>query len=227
MHGGMNVPSLLVGSITACIVLLFASHALAAESEEHESLTDHLAFSMGFLGAARDYRSAPFEVRDGSGARLLGADPREPFRNAPFDRLPVYGLRYDTRLVISGVRMTAGFDFPFASAAATRANLGGEDRAVSLASLRQYELRFGIGYEAPVKKFVPFIDLLGGVHWTTATLLVDGEPVNYASRAFAYSVRAGVRVDLRKSFFMSAAGELGLGGDVRWGGELVVGFKTF
>jgi hypothetical protein len=219
----MNLPS----AVLASVVLFMTSQARAAESEEHDWLTDHVAFSMGFLGATRDYRSTPFVVRDGEGARLLGADPRAPFRLAPFDRLPVVGLRYDTRLVVSGVRMTAGFDFPFASAAATRATLGGEDRSVTLASLRPYELRFGIGYEAPTKKLVPFIDLLGGVHWTTAALLIDGESVNYASTAFAYSVRAGVRVDLRKAFFMSAAGELGLGGDVRWGGELVVGFKTF
>jgi hypothetical protein len=202
-------------------LLLIASNASASEVDDF--LSDHVAFSMGFLGATRDYRRSPFEVTDGAGSRLLGSDPRVPFHQAPFDRLPVYGLRYDTRLVISGVRMTAGFDFPFASAAATTV----VDRTVTLASLRPYELRFGIGYEAPTKRVVPFIDLLGGVHWTTASLLVDGEPVNYASTAFAYSVRAGVRVDLRKAFFMSAAGELGLGGDVRYGGELVVGFKTF
>lgn len=228
MFVAMNIASFFSVSITASVILSATSDACAAESDEAADwLTDHVAFSMGFLGAARDYRSAPFEVRDGAGARLLGADHREPFRSAPFDRLPVYGLRYDTRLVVSGVRMTAGFDFPFASAVATRATLAGAERTLTLASLRPYELRFGIGYEAPTKKLVPFIDLLGGVHWTTATLLVDGESVNYASTAFAYSVRAGVRLDLRKSFFMAAAGEIGLGGDVRWGGELVVGFKTF
>lgn len=217
----MNLALLLLGSVAMSVVLFFASGARAAEDG------DHVAFSMGFLGATRDYRSMPFDVKDGSGARLLGVDPREPFHQAPFDRLPVYGLRYDTRLVVNMVRMTAGFDFPFASATATRASVGGVDRAVTLASLRPYELRFGIGLEAPTQKIVPFVDLLGGVHWTTATLLVDGEPVNYASTSFAYSVRAGVRVDLRKSFFLAAAGELGLGGDIRWGGELVVGFKSF
>jgi len=221
----MNLASLLFGSFSASLVLLAASDACASDGED--SFVDHLAFSMGFLGAARDYRNAPFNVRDGAGARLLGADPRAPFQQAPFDRLPVYGLRYDTRLVISGVRMTAGFDFPFASAAATQANIAGAERTITLASLRPYELRFGIGWEAPTRKIVPFIDLLGGVHWTTATLLVDGDAVNYASTAFAYSVRAGVRVDLRKAFFLAAAGEMGLGGDVRWGGEVVVGFKTF
>lgn len=206
-------------------MLLVPSAAFAAD--EADSPNDHLSFSMGFLGAARDYRSAPFDVQGGAGAAMLGPDPRTPFQSAPFDRLPVFGLRYDTRLVISGVRMTTGFDLPFASAAATHASLGGADRTVTLASLRPYELRFGIGYELPTKRIVPFIDLLGGVHWTTATLLVDGDPVNYAATAFAYSVRAGVRVDLRKGFFASAAAEAGLRGDVRWGGELVVGFKTF
>jgi hypothetical protein len=222
----MNLASLLVRVVTLSSLSLFATSALAADSEP-ESLTDHLAFSMGFLGAARNYGASPFEVQDGSGARFLGADPTAPFHRAPFDRLPVAGLRYDTRLVISGVRMTAGFDFPFASGTVTHADLGGVDRTVTLASLRPYELRFGIGYEAPTKKIVPFVDLMGGVHWTSASLLIDGEPVRYQSTAFAYSVRAGVRIDLRKAFFAAAAAEVGLGGDVRWGGELVVGFKTF
>jgi hypothetical protein len=229
----MNFPSLLLrpvtlSAVTFAMLSLDASDARAAETEEHsESLTDHVAFSMGFLGAARNYGASPFEVQDGSGARFLGPDPSAPFHQLPFTRLPVAGLRYDTRLVISGVRMTAGFDFPFASGTVTHADLGGIDRTITLASLRPYELRFGIGYEAPTKKIVPFIDLMGGVHWTSASLLVDGEPVRYSSTAFAYSVRAGVRIDLRKAFFAAAAAELGLGGDVRWGGELVVGFKTF
>lgn len=220
----MSLPSLAVRLLCLASLLLASTTALAAEDD---SLADHLTFSMGFLGAARDYRSAPFDLQGGAGSALLGPDPRTPFQKAPFDRLPVFGLRYDTRLVISGVRMTTGFDLPFASAAMTRAELAGVERTVTLASLRPYELRFGIGYEAPTKKVVPFVDLLGGVHWTTATLLVDGQPANYAATSFAYSLRAGLRADLRKGFFVSAAGEVGLHGDVRWGGELVVGFKTF
>ncbi|MGZ6095951.1 MAG: hypothetical protein ACXWUG_28170, partial [Polyangiales bacterium] len=181
----MNLASLFVRSVTLSSVSLVASAAFAADSDEHsDSLSDHVAFSMGFLGAARDYRNSPFEVKSGSGAALLGPDPSAPFHQMPFDRLPVAGLRYDTRVVVSGVRMTAGFDFPFASGTVTHANLGGVDRTLTLASLRPYELRFGIGYEAPTKKIVPFIDLLGGVHWTTANLLVDGEPVSYSSTAF-------------------------------------------
>lgn len=210
-------------SLAIVAAVLVPSVALADEDDDR----DHLTFSMGFLGATRDYRSAPFTLQGGAGAPKLGPDPRTPFQSGPFDRLPVFGLRYDTRLVISGIRMTAGFDLPFASAAATHMNLGGADRTLTLDSLRPYELRFGIGWEAPTRKIVPFIDLLGGVHWTTATLLVDGDPVNYSATSFATSIRAGVRVDLRKGFFVSAAGEAGLRGDVRWGGELVVGFKTF
>jgi hypothetical protein len=206
-----------------CLACFALSSLVAANA--HADDDEHIAFSIGFLGAARDYRNTPFDLQ--SGAAPLGPDPREPFHHAPFDRLPVYGLRYDTRLVISGVRMTAGFDFPFAGAAATQMNLAGAERTVTLSSLRPYDLRFGIGWEAPTRRLVPFIDLLGGVHWTRATLIVDGQPVSYAATAFAYSVRAGVRVDLRKAFFLAAAGELGLGGDVRYGGELVVGFKSF
>jgi hypothetical protein len=210
-------------------VLAFAVFVLCSPRAAHaRDDFDHAEFSMGFLSGARSYTNAPFQVTDGAGARLIAQDTREPFRQATFDRVPVYGLRYDARLVLSFVRMTAGFDFPFTSfPAASRAVLGGTERTLAVDSLRPYELRFGIGVEAPSPIIVPFLDLIGGVHWTSATLIVDGDKVNYQATSFAYVLRGGVRVDLRRSFFLTASGEIGLSGDVRWGADLSVGFRTF
>ncbi len=201
---------------------LTVKDAHAAEDEAQ------LSFGMGFLAGGRDYASAPFALQDGPGNRYLGADTREPFTaSGMFNRVSVYGLRYDTRLVVSGVRMTAGFDFPFASLGSEQTTIGGATHTLSVTSLRPYELRFGIGYEYPLGRFVPFVDVLGGVHWTSANLQIDGQSLSYNATSFAFSTRAGVRVDLRKAFFLSLAGELGLYGDVGWGTELMVGFKTY
>ena len=224
-HHRFSVASIAASLVTlATIVMLAPTPAHARDSE-----LDHLEFSMGFLGGSRSYQNTGFEVQGGAGAALVGSDARAPFQHAPFDRLATYGLRYDTRLVVNCVRMTAGFDFPFPNTApgASRYTLGGVDRSVAVDSLRPYELRFGLGVEAPTRPLVPFVDLLGGVHWTSATLLVDGEKVDYRATSFNYSVRAGVRMQVRDWYFVSLAGELGLSGDVRWGTELSVGFTSF
>jgi len=214
-------------SFTFASVLALAVCVVPRAAHASEDL-DHFEFSMGFLSGARNYTKMPFEVTDGAGARAIASDTREPFRLSTFDRVPVYGLRYDTRLVLSCVRMTAGIDLPFASfPAASRVMLGGTEHTLAVDSLRPYELRFGIGVEAPWRPVVPFLDLIGGVHWTSASLLVDGDKVSYSATSFAYAVRGGVRVDLRKAFFITASGEVGLSGDIRWGADLSVGFKTF
>lgn len=46
------------------------------------------------------------------------------------------------------------------------------------------------------------------------------------STTFGYSIRGGIRLQVRRWFFASIAGEVGLNGDVLWGGELSVGFST-
>ena len=216
--------------VLAFVLLSLAtiSTSSAARADESDP-QDHGEFTMGFLGGDRRYSDVPFALGGGSGAPLVATDPNAPFRSAPLDRVSVYGVRYDARLVVSFVRMTAGIDFPFAStgSGATHDLIGGVDHTVSVDSLRPIELRFGLGVEAPTRPFVPFVDLLGGVHWISASLRVDGQEVDYHAATFGFAARAGVRFQLRDWYFVQLAGEVGLGGDIRWGGELSVGFSTF
>lgn len=190
---------------------------------------DHFEVSMGFLAGQRRYLDTPFGFSGGDGGATPGANSLvEPLQRAPFDRVNVYGLRYDARLVVSYVRMTMGFDLPFSAFnvgnTSGQYSLQGTTRTVTARSLTTRGLRFGLGVEAPIGPVAPYVDLLGAVHWTTAGLAVDGAPVEYDATAFAMSLRGGLRLHLRKWFFATAAGEIGLAGDVRWGTELSVGF---
>ncbi|HMR75820.1 MAG TPA: hypothetical protein PKD61_11925 [Polyangiaceae bacterium] len=188
---------------------------------------DHFELSMGFLLGQRSYANTTFNPSDGTAALSLD----EAFGAAPYDRVLALGLRYDARLVVSYVRMTAGFDLPFAAydAATTRGqyDVDGQARDVSVRSLSIKGLRFGIGGEYPFKAVAPFVDLLGSMNLLDTTLQVDGQTHDYESTTFGFSVRGGIRLQVRRWFFASIAGEVGLNSDVLWGGELSGGFSTF
>jgi hypothetical protein len=190
----------------------------------------HGEFTMGFLAGGRTYADEAFTYDNGAGDIEGVGGLVEPFENAPFDRVLAFGLRYDLRLVVSYVRMTAGVDLPFASfqAADTRAryDVEGTDREIVVQELRPYELRFGIGGEYTFGPVTPFVDLLGSMHWVGATLSVDGERTVYRASAFGFAVRAGLRAHLRDWFFLSLSGEVGIVDDVLWGAELSVGFAV-
>ena len=187
---------------------------------------DHFELTMGFLAGARRFDRESFSLSSGdvAGAGALV----DPFRNAPYDYVPVYGLRYDLRLVVSYVRMTVGVDFPFADlgAADNRAiyDVGGVPQEIVVKKIRPYELRFGIGGEIPIGRFAPFVDLIGEVDWTKTELAIAGEKVTYKASSFGFSARAGVRAYLRDWFFIAAAGEIGIVGNRFWGAELSLGF---
>ncbi|MCA9619419.1 MAG: hypothetical protein KC731_10355 [Myxococcales bacterium] len=213
------------------LVATTAGEARAEESPkpldaDNESVWDHFELSMGFLAGGRRYDKTNFAYQDGDGGVAKGL--REPFRADPFHHVPVFGLRYDVRLVASYVRMTAGFDLPFASfdSLASTGNyvLDGESHQVSVQGIYPKELRFGIGGEYPFGPVAPFIDVLGGVHWVTADLTVDGKPASYDATSFSFSARAGLRLHVRDWFFASIAGEAGIVGETVWGAELAVGF---
>jgi hypothetical protein len=196
------------------VLLLLAATARAEEPPEpiDDQIIgpwDHFEVSMGFLAGQRGYRDANFSLSNGANA----LDLMPSLDAAPFDRVNVFGLRYDARLVVSYLRMTTGFDFPFATY-----------RSDTVRSLRPYELRFGIGAEYPIGPIAPFVDLIGGVHWVDTKLGANDVEAQYSATSFAFSVRSGVRVHVRRWFFAAAAGELGLTGDIRWGAELSVGF---
>jgi hypothetical protein len=126
------------------------------------------------------------------------------------------------------VRMTAGFDLPFASFGPSdgtaQYSFGGGQHDVTVRSIGTKDLRFGIGGEYPFGPVAPFVDLLGAVHWVSTTLTIDGTPADYGASTFAFAVRGGLRLHVRKWFFATAAGEVGLVGDERWGCEVGVGF---
>ncbi len=186
-------------------------------ASETVSAWDHFELSMGFIAGQRRYGQLSFE----------GAHRHDPaiFEQAPFTGAPVFGLRYDVRLVVSYVRMTAGIDIPFASydVDATRITTDGQSATVS--GMRGWNLHFGIGGEYPFGAVAPFVDVLGGIGYARATIATDdGNEDELSGRGFGFSVRGGLRLHVRKWFFASVSGEVGLVGDVRWGTELSVGF---
>ena len=189
---------------------------------------DHFEFTMGFLAGQRSYSKTSFKFEDGAAEGIGGGGLVAPFVKPPFDAATVLGLRYDLRLVMSHIRMTVGFDVPFptykASDSTAMYAVSGVQREVTVQSLSSKELRFGIGGEYAWNKVALFADLLGGVHWVDTELSIDGYTANYGAVSFAFSGRAGARAHVRKWFFASATGEVGIIGDIVWNAELSVGF---
>src|SRR5579883_291800 len=132
---------------------------------------------MGFLAGQRRYTQTPWTLNQ-SGALPGTSALVDPLKRAPYDNVSLFGVRYDARLVVSYVRMTVGFDLPFAATGLGdgegRYTIGGVDRDVSVRSLHAHDLRFGIGGEYPIGPVAPFVDLMGAIHWTDTTLAIDG-----------------------------------------------------
>lgn len=189
---------------------------------------DHIEFTMGFLAGQRSYSKTSFTFDGGTAEGIGGGGLVKPFTRVPFDKATVLGLRYDARLVMSFIRMTVGFDLPFptykVSDSTMTEDINGTMRQVSVQSLSAKELRFGIGAEYQFKKVALFADLIGGVHWVNSELAIDGFKADYSATSFAFSGRGGIRGYVRKWFFASATGEVGLIGDLVWNAELSVGF---
>jgi hypothetical protein len=190
---------------------------------------DHVEFTMGFLGGQRAYDSLAFALDSASAANQIpgAAKLTQPFTQAPYKSVDMLGLRYELRVHIAYARMTAGFDLPFSVynqvGTAASYDVGGQMRSVAVQSLSAKEAHFGLGAEVPFGRFVPFVDLIGGVHWVSTDLTIDGLQGSYSSTAFAMSLRGGARAYMRRWFFVQAAGEVGLLGDLRWNAELSVG----
>jgi hypothetical protein len=67
---------------------------------------------------------------------------------------------------------------------------------------------------------------MGTLNWVDTSLDVDQTSRKYGATTFGFSVRGGFRLEVRRWFFASVAGEVGLDSDVLWGAELSVGFST-
>jgi hypothetical protein len=232
----------LLGPVVAFFLVLLSTRLAAADDIDDQvkgnpkpiddhiiGPWDHVEASMGFVAGQRRYTQAPFNFNSGAASGIPGATTlAEPFQRAPFDNVNVYGLRYDLRFVVNYIRMQVGVDIPFSSYSLTSATnhfvVGGVDREISVRSLDSKDLRFGIGVEYPIGPVAPYVDILGAVHWVSTGLTVDGAPADYDATVFSFSARAGLRIHVRRWFYATAAGEVGLVGDVRWGTELSVGF---
>jgi hypothetical protein len=180
---------------------------------------DHFEATMGFLATGLDHTATGF-VADGHNLALT-----DTFRAAPYDSAVGYGLRYDVRLVLSHVRMTAGLDLPFSSLGnvATRR---ADEHDVAPRDLGGWAVRFGLGAEYRLGDVTPFADLQGALMHATTTVMVDGSARDYAANRFGFSMRAGFKVHLRPWFFVAASGEYGLVGASRWGADVSVGFRV-
>jgi hypothetical protein len=224
----------LAGALLAFTIASGVAWSAAAQDDHgcpnsglgEDGACDHFELTMGFLAGARRYDQESFALSNGDVAGAGGLV--DPFRNAPYDYVPVYGLRYDLRLVVSYVRMTVGVDFPFAQLqpddSRVTYDVGGAPSEIVVRKIRPYELRFGIGGEYPIGRFAPFVDLIGEVDWVKTEMSIAGEKVEYKANSFGFSGRAGVRVYLRDWFFIAAAGEIGIVGNRFWGAELSLGF---
>ncbi len=180
---------------------------------------DHFEATMGFLATGQDHSATGF-VADGASPSLS-----QTFRAQPYTDAVGLGLRYDARLVLSHVRMTAGFDLPFTSLGDVSARRV-DEHDVAPRSLESWAVRFGLGAEYRVGAVVPFADLQGSVQRVSTTLSVDGRVSDYSATRFGFSARAGLRVHLRPWFFVTAAGEYGIAGATRWSADLGVGFRV-
>lgn len=180
---------------------------------------DHFEATMGFLATGQDQSATGF-VADGGGPALA-----QTFRAAPYDGLAALGLRYDLRGVISHVRMTAGFDLPF-TALGDVPSRRADEHDVTPRSISMWSARFGLGGEFRFGDVVPFVDLQGSLQRVATTVVVDGRSQDYSATRFGFSARAGLRVYLRKWFFVTASGEYGLVGATTWAADVGVGFRV-
>ncbi len=202
-------------TVAAALALALAPAAARAEGPDG----DHFEGTMGFLVTREDHRDTGFTTESNA------APVADAFRTAPYDGALGLGLRYDLRLVLSHVRMTAGFDLPFtAMGAAPPRRVDGWE--VTPRSLQSWGVRFGLGAEYPIGPVAPFADLQGSLLHTTTTVAVNGRAVEYSATRFGFSARAGLRVRLKPWFFVSAAGEVGLLGATQWSADVGVGFRV-
>lgn len=180
---------------------------------------DHFEFSMGFVGGWRRFDRMAFR-----GDATL--DP-SLYRTEPLNGVQSYGLRYDVRLVVAYTRMTVGIDIPFTQYTVDETTRTLDDGSqATVAHVKPFAFRFGIGGELPVGPVAPFVDILGSIHSVRAVYDIDDVEREVKARSFGFSARAGIRLHVRKWFFASLAGEVGIVGPMVWAADLSVGFAV-
>lgn len=199
-----------------------SSSARALDDDARDRTMEHLRFegTLGFLGGWARYADQG----------LGGSLPEGAFDAGPVAGAPIAGLRYDVRLVVAFVRMTAGADLAwslFDARESSRA-LAFDDGARTLRdrSVFLWSLRFGLGLELAATDDVRlFADLLGSVRFLEVQSLLEGTPVTSSVTSFAPGLRVGARMRVVDAFFVQLAadaspmgpwvtGELSVGGAI-------------
>lgn len=213
------------------VVLAAAGVALAGEKDDLDEPTPrptHIELVFGFMGGQRDQSWSGFVVGADTAGTPGAASLVGPFTAAPISNAIVSGPTWEVREVHRHVRMTVGLQKPFAlfraSEGAGAYDVDGVSRSVTVRTLQLWDVRLGLGGEYAFRRVTPFVDLLGDLRWANAELTVDGLPASYKAWSFAYSVRAGARVQLSDAMFLAASGEVSVMGAPRFGGQLVLGF---
>lgn len=199
-----------------------SSSARALDDDARDRTLEHLRFegTLGFLGGWARYAD------QGLGGPL----PEGSFDAGPVAGAPIAGLRYDVRLVVAFVRMTAGADLAWSlfDARGASRTLAFDDGARTLRdrSVFLWSLRFGLGLElAATRDLRLFADLLGSVRFLEVQSALDGTPVTSSVTSFAPGLRVGARLRVVDAFFVQLAadaspmgpwvtGELSVGGAI-------------
>jgi hypothetical protein len=192
--------------------------------DRHDDVMEHVRFegTLGFLGGWARHADVGL-----SGSPSL---PPGAFDAGALAGAPMAGLRYDLRLVVAFVRMTAGADLAwslFRAADTARAIDGmGGTQSLSDRGAFLWALRFGLGLEATLDDRVRlFADLLGSVRFLEVQSSLDGVPTTQSASTFAPGLRLGARVRIVDAFFVQLAadgsplgpwvsGELSVGGAI-------------
>lgn len=231
---------LLVRSMTSTlrslvVVMLGAAGAALADEKQEEldpppppRVTTHTEFVFGFMGGQRDQSWSGFVVGNETAGTPGAASLVGPFTAPPISNAIVSGPTWEVREVHRRVRMTVGLQKPFALFRPTEGagayDVDGVSRSITVRTLQLWDIRLGLGWEYSIRRVTPFIDLLGDIRWANAELTVDGLPASYKAWSFAYSLRAGARVQVSDAMFIAASAEASVMGAPRFGGQLVLGF---
>jgi hypothetical protein len=185
--------------------------------------SQHFEGAFGFLGGERDLGHNAYQFTGRSAQRVLA-----PLTTDPYNALPVAGVDWELRMVVSDLRMALGAQKPFAAVAYDPVQFqdvtDGAMHSLTPRSLNLWDVRFGLGFEHRFKAFTPYVDLIGDVQSISTDLVVDGANKSYSEWTFAFSVRAGLRFQLPHYMFIAPSAELGVYGPSRWAVTLQTGW---
>ena len=182
----------------------------------------HFDVMFSFLGGQRGYENATFGYSEGTASPALGGS----FRAEPFSGVAVAGPGGEATLVVDGLRFSFGVQSPYArltSSQSTTRIFGSPTVQVHGLDIR--ELRYGLGLETKLDRLTLHADLMGTVDNVVARLTVGDKHSSYQSKNFSFSGRVGGQYEINDNYFVHAAIEAGLGGNIDVGGYAGVGFR--